>query len=308
MKDISRSSSQVEAGRFPAGNKDWGRALLTALLAGMLTLMTWAGVMAGGDPIFAPLARHLRAAGFSGQEAKGLLADPGLKFEAKTLARMLGVREYRLNYRQFLRQREQNQARRFMKKHAPALASARASTKVDPQVVVAILMVETRLGRYTGSYRTLNVLASQAVLDQTAARQRLVRYWPRNSGWRLNSRENRARFKKRARWARGELAALLRLAQKHKLNISRVKGSPAGALGMAQFMPSNILRHGVDADRNGMVDLDKPRDAIFSVANYLKNHGWRPGLSPRAQLKVIMRYNQSVPYAKAVLELARSIG
>jgi membrane-bound lytic murein transglycosylase B len=76
---------------------------------------------------------------------------------------------------------------------------------------------------------------------------------------------------------------------------------------MCQFVPTSVLEHAADGDHDGKVDLNTPKDAIYSVGRYLQNHGWRPGLKRREQVLVLLTYNQSRPYARTVLELARRI-
>ena len=83
-----------------------------------------------------------------------------------------------------------------------------------------------------------------------------------------------------------------------------IRGSGAGAFGLAQFLPTSYLSYGVDGDRNGRVSLFSPDDAIASCANYLKAHGWRSGLSHAERREVIWHYNRSDPYIDTVLALA----
>ncbi len=83
----------------------------------------------------------------------------------------------------------------------------------------------------------------------------------------------------------GELAALLRLMKDPVLGQAPLLSSYAGAMGMAQFMPSNWQRFGVDFDGDGRVDLmHSPRDAIGSVAHYLQAYGWTRGLPTHYEL------------------------
>jgi membrane-bound lytic murein transglycosylase B len=74
-------------------------------------------------------------------------------------------------------------------------------------------------------------------------------------------------------------------------------------MGISQFMPSNILKLGVDGDNDGRVDLFTHPDAIFSVASFLAHHGWKPGLDHQAAYKVLLNYNYSRPYAETVLKI-----
>jgi membrane-bound lytic murein transglycosylase B len=82
----------------------------------------------------------------------------------------------------------------------------------------------------------------------------------------------------RAELFRSELEHYLLLAREARLDATRVKGSYAGAIGIPQFLPSSYRRYAVDFDGDGRRDLlGSPADAIGSVANYYKSHGWREG-------------------------------
>ena len=69
----------------------------------------------------------------------------------------------------------------------------------------------------------------------------------------------------------------MQLSKTEKFNPKNVYGSYAGAIGLGQFMPSNYEAYGVDFNGDGRITLQKPEDAIASVANYLKKNGWRQG-------------------------------
>ena len=80
-----------------------------------------------------------------------------------------------------------------------------------------------------------------------------------------------------------------------------------GAVGWPQFLPSSLVKYGVDGDRDGRIDLYEPADAVFSVANYLHGHGWADGLDREAREKVIWTYNHSRPYTKTVIDVAERL-
>jgi membrane-bound lytic murein transglycosylase B len=83
-------------------------------------------------------------------------------------------------------------------------------------------------------------------------------------------------YPQRAAFFRAELEHYLLLARDAGLDVFSVRGSYAGAIGIPQFMPSSTRRYAVDFDGNGKIDLQQSRaDAIGSVANFLKTHGWR---------------------------------
>jgi hypothetical protein len=87
------------------------------------------------------------------------------------------------------------------------------------------------------------------------------------------------RLAERVAFFRGELEQFLALAHRSGGDPQLPLGSFAGAMGLPQFMPSSWIRWGVDFDGDGRVDLrNSPADAIGSVANYFKVHGWQPGL------------------------------
>jgi membrane-bound lytic murein transglycosylase B len=134
----------------------------------------------------------------------------------------------------------------FWKKNRRTLERAQTKYGVAPEFVVAIIGVETFYGRNTGNWRVVDALTTLA-----------FDYPPR------------------ARFFRSELESYLLMAREAGLDVFEVRGSYAGAIGIPQFMPSSARRYAVDFDGNGTIDLQKSRaDAIGSVANFLKVHGW----------------------------------
>lgn len=138
---------------------------------------------------------------------------------------------------------------RFWASHADALAAASLQTGVPPEVIVSIIGVETAYGHHAGNYKVLDALGTLA-----------FHYPPR------------------APFFRGELRNFLLLAREEGVDPTALKGSYAGAMGIPQFMPSSFRAYAVDFDGDGRRDIwGSPRDAIGSVANYLKVHGWEAG-------------------------------
>jgi len=255
----------------------------------------------------APLKAYLVSQGVPANQAEALLVHPGVRFEQKLLARMLARPERPLDYRQFLEPRTVARAKRFAQEQAPTLRAAQERGGVPPEVVVAILSIESGLGTYTGQWSVVGVLASQAVLDTPLARRRLAEAWPPKQRAYLGTPQAEQRFARRAAWARSELMGLMQIAKQRGGSPHAFKGSPAGALGMPQFMPTSLLKWGVDGNQDGRVDLNQTADAIHSVAEYLAAHGWRPGLSRQEQYRVVHTYNHSQPYVDTVLDLAAKI-
>jgi len=82
---------------------------------------------------------------------------------------------------------------------------------------------------------------------------------------------------RRNRFFRKQLEAFIVLVYRQKLMLHAIKGSYAGAIGLGQFIPSNYEAYGVDMNGDGKIRLLEPADAIASIANYLKQNGWRAG-------------------------------
>ena len=135
----------------------------------------------------------------------------------------------------------------FIKKNLETLERAEAHFGVPKEVITAILGVETRYGKIMGSYRVLDALST------------LSFDYPRRSNF----------FSQ-------ELINLLLLARENDLDIFKLKGSYAGAMGYGQFIPSSYRAYAVDFDNDGSVDLlNSVEDAIGSIGNYLYQHGWK---------------------------------
>ena len=143
---------------------------------------------------------------------------------------------------------------RFWNENADALARAEAAYGVPAEIIVGIIGVETIYGRDTGKFRVLDTLTTLA--------------------FGYPETPNRA---SRMAFFRSELSNTLVYAREHKLEPFSLLGSFAGAVGMPQFMPGNILKYGVDFNKDGQVDLrNSAEDAIGSVANFLIQNGWNP--------------------------------
>lgn len=150
---------------------------------------------------------------------------------------------------QFVTEPSANRGSRFWRRHRQALARAEKKFGVDPAVIVAIIGIESRYGRAAGQIRTIDALTT------------LMLEYPR-----------------RAKFFRRELIQFLLLAREQRMDPLSIKGSYAGAIGAAQFIPSSYRKYAIDFDNDGRTDLMGSRaDAIGSVANYFKRHGWKVG-------------------------------
>ena len=151
----------------------------------------------------------------------------------------------------------------FIDQNRATLEAAESESGVPHQVIAAIIGVETIYGRQMGNFRVKDVLSTLAFdypdTPNQAARELLF--------------QNQLKDLIILCWqeAKDRQDAFNRC-----LNQS---SSYAGAIGLPQFMPGSILQFATDGDGDGVIDLrNSRRDAIFSVANFLKVHGWQPGM------------------------------
>jgi membrane-bound lytic murein transglycosylase B len=189
-----------------------------------------------------------------------------------------------------------------MRTHARTMKQAEKKFGVDRQVITSIILVESNLGRYLGRKSILNTLSTMAALNDPGPREFLWMQLPEDRRFDRLLFDQRADQKKD--WAYKELKAFLSYTDGHKIDPESVTGSYAGAMGIAQFMPSNIIAFGQDGDGDGRIDLFNSADSIFSIAGYLNNFGWRPGLKCDQAYNVLYNYNRSKYYVDTVLQIA----
>lgn len=136
----------------------------------------------------------------------------------------------------------------FWNQYEDALNRAWQVYGVPPEIIVGIIGVETRWGRVMGKTRILDALATLSF-----------------------------NYPRRAEYFSGELETFLLMARDEQDDSLNLKGSFAGAMGYGQFMPSSYKQYAVDFSGDGHINLWDPVDAIGSVANYFKAHGWVKG-------------------------------
>ena len=146
----------------------------------------------------------------------------------------------------------------FLEKHHDLLIRAEAEYGVPPEIVTAIIGVETKYGKITGSHRVIDALKTLGF-----------------------------GYPKRGEFFRRQLEEFLLMMREEQMDPQQPLGSYAGAIGMPQFIPSSFRAFAVDFDGDGKRNLwDNPADVIGSVANYLHRHGWEYGqpVTSRAQV------------------------
>lgn len=135
----------------------------------------------------------------------------------------------------------------FWAENADLLKDASDYFGVAPEIIVAIIGVETFYGRHTGKYRVIDALSTLG-----------FHYPPRG------------------KFFQSELGQFLLLAREEGLDPTEPLGSYAGALGRPQFISSSYRNFAVDFDGDGKRDIwHNNADVIGSVANYFARHGWQ---------------------------------
>ncbi|TVZ37815.1 membrane-bound lytic murein transglycosylase B [Alteromonadaceae bacterium 2753L.S.0a.02] len=154
----------------------------------------------------------------------------------------------------------------FWNGNKQTLRRAAQEMGVDEHVIVAIIGVETRYGRHTGKFRVLDALATLG-FD----------------------------YEPRAKFFLKELEHAFLLAREQKQPLPSLMGSYAGAMGYGQFIPSSYRSFAVDFDGDGFADIwNNPVDAIGSVANYFRRHGWNRGDIVFTRAHISSDYNPTV--------------
>jgi len=177
-----------------------------------------------------------------------------------------GTKEW-VDYRPlFLTQERVEKGLAFWREHEEALKRAEAMYGVPPEMILAILGVETKYGGNKGRNRVIDALSTLG-----------FDYPPR------------------APFFRKELREFLILSKENGLDPLNTWGSYAGAMGYPQFMPSSWRNLAVDFDADGKVDLiNNPVDAIGSIANYFKANGWKTGESVTVRARIINQDYDSI--------------
>lgn len=149
----------------------------------------------------------------------------------------------------FLQPERVTQGIDFWKKHHEILQAAESKYGVPAEIIVAIIGVETRYGKFKGNDKVLDALSTLAF-----------------------------HYPKRSKFFRSELEQFLLLIREQNVDPFSITGSYAGAMGIPQFISSSYRNFAVDFDEDNKVDIwNNPADAIGSVANYFKMHGWITG-------------------------------
>ena len=133
---------------------------------------------------------------------------------------------------------------KFYSKNLDLINNVENKFKIEKELLLALMGIETNFGTYVGKMDILSSLATLS-FDQ-----------------------------RRSRFFTNELLILLKLIDKNEIDYKSLYGSWAGAFGFFQFMPSTIKNYAIDYNNDNYIDLKNTDDAYASAANYLNNMGW----------------------------------
>ena len=237
-----------------------------------------------------PLYQRLRADGLDGPDLPALFASMGTPSQ-DPMGRKI----------------KELYTKAFLEANKPAFDYAERTFGVPRQISVSLLFVETRLGTFLGKEKAFYTLASMASSRRPEAISTYVAQLP---GSTAADRQSwiQQRMEQRSDWAYKELVALLKNIRSSGEDALAMPGSIYGAIGLCQFMPTNISHYGADGNGDGVVNLFTVPDAVASLANYLAQHGWNKAATRAQKQKVIKTYNRIDIYANTILGLAEAQG
>jgi membrane-bound lytic murein transglycosylase B len=254
---------------------------------------------------YQPLIQRLSQDGFDPQFLSTLFLDARAEPIPSRMSTSIISREVPELYSQFLTAEAILSAKRFLRENSNLLGEMVKGFQGDQEIVVAILLVESKFGENIGKWRVIPTLASMAISDSPENLQ--DSYGKLLEAEILLSYDQVERVaRKRANWAYQELKCFLKIIREEEMDPLEVRGSYAGALGMAQFVPSSYLAFAWS--KKGLEHwLVSKEEAVFSIANYLKSHGWKKDLTLAKKKRILWSYNRSEPYINTILEVARKL-
>ncbi|MEM9798051.1 MAG: lytic murein transglycosylase [Pseudomonadota bacterium] len=255
-------------------------ALLSLLLAAPAYSATCGNDAGGFDAWKAQFAREAAAAGVG---ERGLQALAGTRYAQRTINADRNQKSFRYSLDKFMQVRGADtivsQGRQRLARDKAFYDSLERAYGVPAGVLIAIHGMETGFGRFMGDANVVSAIATLA-------------YDCRRSDF----------------FSRHALAALT-LVDRGAISPNSV-GAMHGELGHTQFLPENLLRYGVDANRDGRVDLTNQVDALASTANFLRQKGWRPGQGfqqGQPNFQVIQEWNAATVYQQSIAIMAARI-
>jgi membrane-bound lytic murein transglycosylase B len=256
-------------------------------------------------PPYQPLINRLSQDGFELEFLLRLFVDPRVEISPATINLTFVSGENPELYAPFLKPESILLSRGFLSENLPLFKQMEKDYEVDKEVVVAILLVESKFGENIGKHRVVPTLSSMVLMD-SAENLHKTYLLARETVPEISYERLEELAKRRAKWAYHELKCFLNIVRQEPIDPLEIYGSYAGALGMAQFVPSSYVAFA--QSRNGLGGwLLNKEEAIVSIAKYLKTHGWKKNLPLKRKKEILWYYNHSTPYIETILTIAQKI-
>jgi lytic murein transglycosylase len=236
---------------------------------------------AGFESWLGAFKQRARASGISQATIDRALS--GVTYDRGVISRDRSQKSFKLSFEEFYRRRAMvSQTRRKMSQHAGLLRRIEQRFGVPAEIVATIWALETNFGKDgAGKYSIIRSIATLA----------------------FDCR--------RGEFFSGHLMGALRIVQKGDMRPEEMRGGWAGEIGQVQFLPANYDKYAVDFDGDGRRDLvHSVPDALASVANFLKGHGWQKGASWQPgtrNYEVIKEWNKADVYARTIAMMAEKV-
>jgi lytic murein transglycosylase len=260
----------------------WGiAALITTGLAGPAQAAKCGNNSSGFSAWVEQFKAEARSAGISARTLDR--AFKNVRYAKKTISLDRNQKSFKLSFNQFMQKRGAStivsKGKRLKKQNAGLFAALEKKYGVPAGPLIAIWGMETGFGAFSGNQHTMSAVATLA-------------YDCRRSAFFTE-----------------QLYAQLQLIQRGWISPD-FKGAAHGEIGQTQFLPANVVRFGVDGDRNGSVNLGSKADALASTAKFLRGHGWSRGggYQPgQANYNAIRGWNAAGVYQQAIAKIGADI-
>lgn len=207
-----------------------------------------------------------------------------VSYNTATIRADRGQKSFKLSFNQFMQKRGGatiiSRGKSMKKNNAALFARIEQRYGVPAGPLIAIWGMETGFGSYMGNEHILSAVATLAYDCRRTA------------------------------YFTDQFYAALQLVANRSLSIN-ARGAAHGEIGQTQFLPRNVVRFGVDGDRDGRIDLVGSRaDALSSTANFLRGHGWQPGAGyqpGQANYGALQGWNAASVYQQAIAYIGAQI-
>jgi membrane-bound lytic murein transglycosylase B len=263
-----------------------------------------------GESSVGYLSERLAEKGLEKDAVHGLLGDPRLSIRPEVVIKNLfhsspkGTKEQPDHM--YIDPKYIHKGKEYIVENAQVFTDLEKRYGISPQVITAILIVESRLNTYPMRYNVFNAYTNlAALLDPDYFREIQEAYTGKYPS--LKDEAVVARARKKAQWALNELYSLILLSRDLGIDPLAIQGSFAGAMGPAQFIPSSFIEYGADGDNDGKRDPFNMADAKASIASYLKRSGWKEDADEEKKRSAIWCYNRSQVYVNTIMMLCEKL-